>query len=150
MFCLRTGVYHGLWRGAARLAPPSPAVCGCGGIAETASRQGRRAPSVYYVSSRVVWQDKRRAGVPQAVITVSELRSEPHLRSPDLTRAAPSVTAVVGSMVVGAGLIVAVLVADFILGAFLRGVSGSVLTRTAVEEAVVIVGVLLGAFLTHE
>jgi hypothetical protein len=55
-------------------------------------------------------------------------------------------------MLAGVGLIAAVLLGDFVLGAFLRGVilSGAFLTGTAVEEAGLIVGVLLGAFLTHE
>jgi hypothetical protein len=101
---------------------------------------------VYYVSSR-------RPVLPQAAITLSEPRSEAHLRGQSgLMRTAPSVTAVVGSVIVGVGLIAVVLIGDLLVGAFLRGVvlSGAFVTRTAVEEAGLIAGVLLGAFLTRE
>lgn len=101
----------------------------------------------------MVGQDSRRPGVQRAAITLPDLRSEGHLRGQlDLTRAAPSATAVAGSMIVGVGLVAAVLIGDLVLGAFLRGVvlSGAFLTRTAVEEAGLIVGVLLGAFLARE
>lgn len=116
-------------------------------------RVGICAPSVYHVSARVVPQDIRRRGVSQAASTAAELRSEARLRRQfELTRAAPSVTAIAGSMIAGVGLIAALLIAVFLLGAFLRGaaLSGAVLIKTAIVEAGLIVGALLGAFLTHE
>ncbi len=90
-------------------------------------------------------------GVPQAAIDVLELgRGARDAGQSDLTRAAPG-TAVVGAVIVGAGLMVAILVGVLLLGDFLTGtvLSGAVLARTAAEEAVLIVGVLAGAFLAH-
>jgi len=116
-------------------------------------RVGICAPSVYHVSARPVPQDIRRPGVPQAASTVADLRSEARLRRQfDLTRAAPSVTAIAGSMIAGVGLIAAFLMAAFLLGAFLRGaaLSDAVLIKTAIVEAGLIVGALLGAFLIRE
>ncbi len=108
---------------------------------------------MYHVSARVVPQDIRRRGVSHAASTAAELRSEARLRRQfELTRAAPSVTAIAGSMIAGVGLIAALLMAVFLLGAFLRGaaLSGAVLIKTAIVEAGLIVGALLGAFITHE
>ena len=114
---------------------------------------GTGTPSVYPVSARVAGQEIWRPGVPRATITLPELRSEAYRRGQSgLARAAPSGPAVAGSMIAGAGLIAAVLVADLALGAFLRGVSlsSAFLARTAIEEAGLIAGVLAGAFLAHE
>ena len=77
-------------------------------------RVGIWALSVYHVSVRVVPQDIRRSGVPQAASTVAEPRSEARLRRQfDLTRAAPSITAIAGSMIAGVGLTAAFLMAVF-------------------------------------
>ena len=108
---------------------------------------------MYHVLARVVRQDIRRPGVPQAASAVPELRNEARVRRQfDLARAAPSVTAIAGSMIAGAGLIAAFLMAVLLLGAFLRGaaLSGPVLIKTAIVEAGLIAGALLGAFLTRE
>jgi hypothetical protein len=114
---------------------------------------GTGAPSVYHVPARVIHQDILPPGVPVDVSAVPELGSQARLRRQfDLTRTAPSATAVAGSMIAGVGLIAAFLMAVFLLGAFLRGaaLSGAFLIKTGIVEAGLLAGALLGAFLTRE
>jgi hypothetical protein len=120
------------------------------GNAEAASGQGRRG-NVWYVPGSGGWpQSNWQAGAPQAAIDVLQLRSEARDGDqPGLAHAAPSATAIVGAMIVGAGLIIAVLFGDLVLGASLRGVvlTSANFATAAVMEALLIVGILAGAFL---
>jgi hypothetical protein len=91
--------------------------------------------------------------VPRATADVLELRREAHeAGQSDPTRAARGGTAVVGAFAVGAGLFVAVLFGDLVLGASLRDVvlTAANLITAVVEEAALMVAVLVGAFLARK
>jgi hypothetical protein len=146
-----------MWRGGVvRLTDilrPETVTCSTRARRGNLRHTGTDAPTVYRMPAHTAGQEIRRLAVPQTTIALPAPRSEARLRRQfDLTRAAPSATAIAGAIIAGVGLIAAFMMAVLVLGAFLRGasLSGAILIKTAVVEAGLIAGILVGAFLTRE